>query len=57
MSKCELINGCGYKTAVCVASEPDDGCYPYRYMKKLLQRNDAERKDNDERGSKTPVRH
>ena len=43
---CILLNHCPYLTAVCKVSEPDEGCYVYRYFKKLID------KDSYEKGMK-----
>jgi hypothetical protein len=36
--ECELVNFCIWKTAVCRVSPPDEGCYYYRYFKKIIER-------------------
>lgn len=33
---CILFPGCPYLTAVCRVSLPDDGCYVYRWFKRLI---------------------
>lgn len=38
---CMLVNNCNYKTATCRVCEPDDGCYPYRYIKKIIEKENA----------------
>lgn len=38
---CMLVNNCNYKTATCYVCEPDDGCYPYRYIKKIIEKENA----------------
>ena len=35
---CELLSICNYKTGVCNSMEPDEGCYYYRYFKKLIEK-------------------
>jgi hypothetical protein len=35
---CMLVNNCNYKTATCYVCEPDNGCYPYRYIKKIIEK-------------------
>jgi len=34
---CELFNICNCKTAMCRVTLPDEGCYYYRYFKKLIE--------------------
>ena len=38
--KCKLLDICNCKTAVCNALLPNDGCYYYRYFKKLIEDNE-----------------
>jgi len=39
---CELFNICNCKTAICRVALPDEGCYYYRYFKKLIEENENE---------------
>lgn len=39
---CNLMGGCIYATAVCRTEEPDDGCYVYRYMKSIMEKEQKE---------------
>ena len=38
--KCPLFDFCNCKTAACRAMEPDEGCYWYKYFKKLILKNE-----------------
>lgn len=40
--KCPLFDFCDSITAVCRVSEPDEGCYYYRYFRDLIQRKEKE---------------
>lgn len=40
--RCELWNICNCKTAMCRVTLPDEGCYYYRYFKKLIEENENE---------------
>ena len=42
---CMLVNNCNYKTAACYVCKPDDGCYPYRYIKKIIEKENAKMED------------
>ena len=42
--KCPLFNFCDSITAVCRVSEPDEGCYYYRYFSDLIQRKEKKKK-------------
>ena len=39
---CKLMRGCQYATAVCRVEEPDDGCYVYRYIKSIIDKENME---------------
>ena len=36
--ECKLLKICNCKTAACRVSPPDEGCYYYRYFKKIIER-------------------
>lgn len=36
--ECKLVKICNCKTAACRVSPPDEGCYYYRYFKKIIER-------------------
>lgn len=38
LKSCLLVKHCPNKTATCSVMEPDDGCYYYRYFKKLIEK-------------------
>lgn len=40
---CPLFKWCPSKTATCRVCLPDDGCYWYRWFKKLIQENNESR--------------
>jgi hypothetical protein len=42
-----LVNNCNYKTATCYVCEPDNGCYPYRYIKKIIEKENAKMEDKE----------
>ncbi len=39
---CPLLEWCPSKTATCKVYLPDDGCYWYRWFKKLIQEDNKE---------------
>lgn len=39
---CPLFKWCPSKTAACRVCLPDDGCYWYRWFKKLIQEDNKE---------------
>lgn len=39
---CPLLKWCPNKTAICKAYLPDNGCYWYRWFKKLILEDDKE---------------
>ena len=41
--KCPLFDFCDSITATCRVSEPDEGCYYYRYFHDLIQRKEKEK--------------
>lgn len=40
--ECSLFKWCPSKTAVCRVCLPDNGCYWYRWFKKLIQEDNKE---------------
>ena len=36
---CKLVNQCKvFRSAICFVCEPDSGCYVYRYMKEIIEK-------------------
>ena len=40
---CILSDHCPYLTAVCKVSEPDEGCYIYRYFKNIIDKDEYDK--------------
>lgn len=38
---CPLVSWCPNKTATCKVIPPDEGCYWYRYFKKLIEKTES----------------
>ena len=45
--ECPLFRFCNCKTAMCRVALPDEGCYWYRYFKKLIQSEEKPEENNE----------